>query len=401
MSRSSLRFLLPASAGFVVAMAVSVGAQPFGRLASGASDASTQRPATQPPPRPAQPRPAPAQQPGPKSPAPTGTTAENDPREATARKLCTQCHPFENVIAIRRTRAQWEATVENMVGRGARGTPAEMASVIDFLAEKYGLSGTVVRGSAGPDDKPLVDAKAVQIAEPLWTADCAACHGKDARGTPRGPNLVRSLLVLSDRYGNKIGPYLRTQHPKLPSGKILEPTDTQVLLFAHLLRSRLNDTLRGSPLFKPGDILVGDAKAGAEYFNGEGGCIACHSSTGNLAGIATRITDPVNLQQRFLFPANTFGGRRGGGPGAAGVRAAPVVRVTVTPKGAPAVTGELVQMDDFNVTLRGSDGQPRTFRRTPDVAVVKDDPYAAHVALLERITDKQIHDVVAYLWTLK
>ena len=366
-------------------MAVSVGAQ---------------RPATQAPVRPGQARPTPAQQPGPKAPAPTGTTPANDTREATARRLCTQCHPFENVIAIRRTRAQWEATVENMVGRGARGTQAEFASVIDFLAEKYGLSGTVVRGSAGPDDKPLVDAKAVEIAEPLWTADCAACHGKDARGTPRGPNLVRSLLVLSDRYGNKIGPYLRTQHPKLPSGKILEPTDTQVLLFAHLLRSRLNDTLRGSPLFKPGDILVGDAKAGADYFSGEGGCTTCHSATGDLAGIASRITDPVNLQQRFLFPANTFGGRRGAAPGA-GARTAPVVRVTVTPKGGQAVTGELVQMDDFNVTLRGADGQPRTFRRGPDVTVVKDDPYAAHVALLDRITDKQIHDVVAYLWTLK
>ena len=75
---------------------------------------------------------------------------------------------------------------------------------------------------------------------------------------------MRSLLVLSDRYGSTVGPYLRTKHPKLPSGKILEPTDTQVLLYAHLLRSRLNDTLRGAPMFKPGNILVGDAKAGGQ-----------------------------------------------------------------------------------------------------------------------------------------
>jgi hypothetical protein len=75
--------------------------------------------------------------------------------------------------------------------------------------------------------------------------------------------------------------------------------------------------------------------------------------------------------------------------------------VTVTPKGGQAVTGELMSMDDFYVTLRGADGQPRSFRRTPDVAVVKDDPYAAHIALLDRISDTQIHDVVAYLWTLK
>jgi len=380
MFRLSSRLVTPACAGlFVAALVASAGAQ-----------------------RGAPPRP-PAQTPPSQTPAtPTGTAAGADPREATARKLCTQCHPFENVVAIRRTRAQWEATVENMVGRGARGTQAEFASVIDFLSEKYGLSGTAVRGAAGPDDKPIVDPKADELARPLWSADCQSCHGSDARGTPRGPNLVRSLLVLSDRYGNKVGPYLRSQHPKLPSGKILEPTDTQVLLFAHFLRARLNDTLRGSPLFKPGDILVGDSKAGAAYFSGDGGCTQCHSPTGDLAGLASRVTDPVNVQQRFLFPANAFGGRRGAPPPAAsGGRTAPIVRVTVTPPGGSAVTGDLVQMDDFNVTLRGADGLPRTFRRAPGVQVVKNDPFAAHVSLLEKITDTQIHDVVAYLWTLK
>lgn len=326
-----------------------------------------------------------------------------DPREATARRVCGLCHPFETVTAIRRPRAQWQATVENMVSRGARGTPEELASIVDFLSEKYSLgNGAPPRGAAGPDDKPLVDPKAVEAGEPLYESDCAVCHGKDARGTVKGPNLVRSLLVLSDRYGNKLGPYLRSQHPKLPSGNPLAPTDTQVLLFAHLLRSRLNDTLRGAPMFKPGNILVGDEKAGAAYFNGEGGCTKCHSATGDLAGIASRITDPVNLQQRFLFPANTFGGRRGAGAGRGGsARGGPVVRVTVTPPSGPSVTGDLVQMDDFYVTLRGADGQPQTFRRAPGVRVVKDDPFAAHVALLDHITDTQIHDVVAYLWTLK
>jgi mono/diheme cytochrome c family protein len=282
-----------------------------------------------------------------------------------------------------------------MTGRGLRATSEDLASVIGFLSDRYGLTSTEGRGGAGPFDKPIVDPKAVAIAEPLWSSDCALCHGKDARGTAKGPNLVRSLLVLSDRYGSKIGPYLRTQHPKLPSGKALEPTDTQVLLFAHLLRSRLNDTLRGAPDFKPGNILVGDPNAGAKYFNGDGGCTKCHSATGDLAGIASRITDPVNLQQRFLFPANGAGGRRGG----SGTR--PVVRVTVTPASGQPVAGELVQMDDFNVTLRGEDGQPHTFRRGPGVQVIKDDPYAAHIALLDQITDTAIHDLVAYLWTLK
>ena len=33
--------------------------------------------------------------------------------------------------------------------------------------------------------------------------------------------------------------------------------------------------------------------------------------------------------------------------------------------------------------------------------VERNDPYAAHVALLDRLTDKAMHDVVAYLGSLK
>jgi len=388
MFRSRSICLLAAGGVFAATLAASLSAQPFDSPGVGRADVGRQRQGG--PPRQGQ------------AVEPLVARGGPDPREATVRRVCGVCHPFETVVAIRRPRAQWQATVENMVARGARGTPEELASIVDFLSDKYSLgNGPPPRGAAGPEDKPLVDPKAVEAAEPLWTSDCAVCHGKDARGTVKGPNLVRSLVVLSDRYGNKLGPYLRNEHPKLPSGHPLAPTDTQVLLFAHLLRSRVNDTLRGAPMFKPGNILVGDAKAGAAYFNGEGGCTKCHSVTGDLAGIASRIADPVNLQQRFLFPSNAFGGRRGAGAGAGRGRPAPVVRVTVTPPSGPSVTGDLVQMDDFNVTLRGEDGQPQTIRRGPGVRVVKDDPFAAHVALLDQITDTEIHDVVAYLWTLK
>jgi cytochrome c oxidase cbb3-type subunit III len=325
---------------------------------------------------------------------------ETDPRAATARRLCGVCHPFETVVTIRRTKSQWEATVENMIGRGARGTPAEFTSVIDFLAEAYGLGGSSpVRMAAGPDDKPLVDPKASEMGTPLYGTECLACHGADARGTPAGPNLVRSLTVLHDRYGSTLGPYLRTSHPPVPvagmgtgvSGPKFEGlTNTQVLLLAHFLRDRLNDTLRGAPMFKPGNVLTGDAKAGAAYFTGEGGCTRCHSPTGDLAGVGRRL-EPVALQQRFLFPQTA----RRIGPGVK------VVTVTVTTEAGETVSGPLERMDDFTVSLRDASGAYRSVRRTPGTRVVKNDPFAAHVDLLSRITDKNIHDVVAYLETLK
>lgn len=137
------------------------------------------------------------------------------------------------------------------------------------------------------------------------------------------------------------------------------------------------------------NVLTGDAKAGAAYFNGAGRCGSCHSPTGDLAHIASRL-DPPALQQRFLFP----GGGRGGPAGKP-------VTVTITPVSGVPVTGTLLELDDFNVSLRDSAGEYRSFKRTPALKVVKHDPAEAHHELLDKYTDKNIHDTVAYLETLK
>lgn len=333
--------------------------------------AAAQAPAAAPPPAAAQP------------------PATGESGEATTRRVCgTLCHDFEHVITVGRTRPQWEATVENMIGRGAKATSAEVAAILEFLSTRHTLSPTTIRGGVGPADKPMVDPKAVERAAPLYASDCRACHGPDARGTSDGANLVRSDVVLRDRYGSTLGPYLASAHPRP-----LPPlTGIQVLLLSHFLRARVNDTLRGSPLFTPGDVLTGDAEAGESYFKGEGGCAACHSPAGDLSAIGRRM-DPITIQQRFLFPNNVASRRRS--------TPAPVVTVKVTTPDGETVSGPLVHLDDFYVSLRDASGAHRTIRRGRGVQVVKSDPYAAHVALLPRITDKTMHDVVAYLASLK
>jgi cytochrome c oxidase cbb3-type subunit III len=255
-------------------------------------------------------------------------------------------------------------------------------------------------GGAGPADKPVVDAAAADRGKAVWNVECVSCHGSQARGTDNGSNLIRSVVVLRDRYGNGLGPFLRKGHP-LQSGKpATSVTDAQITDLAHFLRQRVNDAMRGSPLFRVQNVLTGDPKAGAEFFNGPGKCVTCHSATGDLAGIARRY-EPVDLQQRMMFPGTGRGGGAARGRGAAAVSSRSAVTVTVTAPSQPAVTGVLVQMDDFIVTLREATGEYRTFRRTPGVKVEKNDPLAAHVALLDTITDKQMHDLVAYLETLK
>jgi hypothetical protein len=202
-------------------------------------------------------------------------------------------------------------------------------------------------------------------------------------------------MVLHDRNGSEIGPFLKKGHPADAPATSTNLTDAQVNELAQFLRQRVNDSFRGSPIFEPRNVLTGDPKAGETYFNGGGRCATCHSPTGDLAGIGKKY-EPVDLQQRMVFPRAPQG--RGG---AIPAQTKATATVTVTPKSGTAVTGVLVELNDFTVTLRDASGVTRTFERGPDVTVQKNDPLATHREMLDTLTDKNIHDLVAYLETLK
>jgi cytochrome c oxidase cbb3-type subunit 3 len=252
-------------------------------------------------------------------------------------------------------------------------------------------------GGAGADDKHVVDPAAADRGRKVYAAECINCHGTHARGSDNGADLIRSVVVLHDRYGNEIGPFLRKGHPTqtTPAANLSQP---QIQDLSHFVHYEVYQTMRSALDIQ--DVLTGDAKAGAAWFNGEGKCTACHSPTGDLAGVAKKYS-PVNLQQRFLFPQGGGRGGRGGRGNPAANPAGKQVTVTVTPASGPAISGTLVQMDDFNVALRDGAGDYYSFKRTPSLKVVKNDPFIAHVELLDRITDKNMHDVVAYLEGLK
>jgi cytochrome c553 len=171
----------------------------------------------------------------------------------------------------------------------------------------------------------------------------------------------------------------------------LNPAQIQDL--ANFLHQRFEDTLHRAPFEKPLDVLTGNASAGEAYFNGAGKCSTCHSVNGDLAHIATKY-DPPALQLRFLFPESARFGRGGG-------TSTKPITVTVTEPNGTSVTGDLVRMDDFTVAFRDSNGQYQSFARTPDLKVQENNPYQAHIQLLDQYTDKNMHDIVAYLETLK
>jgi hypothetical protein len=201
-------------------------------------------------------------------------------------------------------------------------------------------------------------------------------------------------MVLHDRYGDQIGSFLLKDHP-LQSGRPASSlTAQQIGDIAHFLHQAVYFTLRGGPDLKIQNILTGDPNAGAAYFNGEGRCNTCHSPTGDLAGIGNKY-DPPTLQTKFLFP-RTVGIARNG------ARSTPKpVTVTVTQVNGQTLEGTLIRLDDFFVSLRDAQGDHRTVRIVPGVKVVKNDPAAVHIEMLDKYTDKNIHDVVAYLESLK
>jgi len=268
---------------------------------------------------------------------------------------------------------------------------------------------------------PVVDQAAHDRGRALWASHCIDCHGSQARGSDTGPNIIRSRTVNFDRTaaqaGSVLGPFLKAGHPTQSQKPSASFTDAEIVDLAQFLRQKVNDTMRGSALFTAGDVLVGDAKAGETYFNGEGACATCHNATSrNLAGVATRIPEPVDLQQRMLFPGGGGRGRGRGGRGApaaapapGGAPAAPAVApaapvvatMTISRPAGPSITGVPIEESDFYITLRDADGTVHVVRRTPGMKITRNDPLQAHIDLLDRISDKQIHDLVAYLETLK
>lgn len=331
------------------------------------------------------------------------------PHRDTVQRVCSGCHSVQMFAGRRMNRQQWGATVSSMVARGARINDEEFDRVVEYLSVAFPLpdgQGTEAAAAkpknavrrpslidqAGSADKQIVDAGAAARGKTVYIAQCITCHGTQARGGPRGADLVRSVLVLHDRYGSTLGPFLAQEHPKVNPVVL---SQDQVKDLSHFLHQQIGDTLRTGPYNNVLNILVGDAKAGKLYFESSGGCTKCHRADGDLAHIASRYDAPA-LQQRVVFPQNRAITTQG-----TASRQQHTLTVTVTTPSGVSVTGEPVSIDDFDVLVRDASGKTFSFKRVPGLHVEKHNPYAAHEMLLDSYTDKEIHDVVAYLETLR
>lgn len=215
-----------------------------------------------------------------------------------------------------------------------------------------------------------------------FVQSCGFCHGADATGA-RAPDLVRSPRVNHDKGGDLIAPVIRAGRPDkgMPGFPLPGNTIQDIVAFLH---ARVEESMRSSRVgsdYPIERLLTGNAEAGKAYFNGAGKCASCHSPTGDLAGVAKKYP-PLSLEERFLSP-----------------RRVPVT-VAVTKSSGEQVSGKLEHLDEFSVSLRDSSGWYRSWPRDK-VKVAVHDPLQAHHEMLAKYTDDDIHNLFAYLETLK
>jgi mono/diheme cytochrome c family protein len=239
------------------------------------------------------------------------------------------------------------------------------------------------------------DPAAVQRGQTLFVGTCGFCHGSNATGGNSGPDLVRSVLVLHDKgTGSEIGPVILNGRPDKGMPKF-NLTEAQIKDIAAFLLSRTQAAANRME-YKILNVVTGDPKAGEAYFNAH--CANCHSATGDLAHIASKF-DAVSLQSRFLYP------KEAKYPGMQGPPPDPRAEKTVTVKLASGQTysGQLTHIDDFSVALTEPSGEHRSWilDAEPGIQVTVNDPLAAHAELLPKYTGADMHNILAYLETLK
>jgi cytochrome c oxidase cbb3-type subunit 3 len=282
--------------------------------------------------------------------------------------------------------------------------PAVQAPAPPPAAPQGGRQGGRGRGPATfpAQQRPPADPAVVARGKALYDVNCRSCHGVDLRGGEMGgPNLLRSQVALNDQDGELIAPILKAGQGRMPPVPLSDDQIRDVATYVHSVQATMRgqgSPPAGAPV--PLNIVVGNAAAGQAYF--ARACSSCHTA-GSMAGIATRIPDPMDLQTYWV--AGGAGGGRGGRGGRGGAPAGPApqpVTAVVTLPSGEKVEGPLIRYDDFVVAVGTPGGTSRSFRRNGDTPKIQiNDPRDAHRKLWPVLSDKDMHDVTAYLVTLK
>ncbi|WP_263359235.1 c-type cytochrome [Acidicapsa ligni] len=313
-------------------------------------------------------------------------------------KHCAICHgdqregilpAFPPLLGIQRQLTDEKLTAFIYTGKGRMpGFPKiskdEMTALLHYLTttDQPAPETTSAVGASG-SNAALHSSRLSAAGSSLFQQNCAFCHGRDAMGGETGPDLTQSKLVQGDKNGDAISGVVREGRPekKMPAFNF---SSQELLSLVAFIRERetaaasMKGNRRGVAV---ADLQTGNAQAGKTYFNGAGGCSKCHSPSGDLAGIANRF-EGLRLEERMLYPSGAKS------------------KLTVTIAPGKTISGTLAYRDEFTVGMRDADGTYRSWA-TNRVKYTVDSPVQAHVEQFPKYTDDDIHNLMAYLQTLR
>ncbi|MBV8630879.1 MAG: c-type cytochrome [Silvibacterium sp.] len=249
----------------------------------------------------------------------------------------------------------------------------ELTALLQYLSTDDQPSAEAAKGSSS-----LATAGGL-----LFQQNCAFCHGRDAEGGESGPDLTQSRLVRRDRGGDRISEVIRNGRPekKMPAFHFSEQEMHSLVAFIHEAEAKAVSKPGGRRGVEVADLQTGNVSAGRDYFNGEGRCSSCHSPSGDLAGIASRY-EGLQLEEQMLYPREAKN------------------HATVTLPSGEKVTGTVAYLDEFTIALRDSAGQYRSWS-VNKVKYKLEARVNAHAELLGQYSDDDIHNLMAYLQTLR
>lgn len=237
------------------------------------------------------------------------------------------------------------------------------------------------RDFLGLGAKPYKEAAA--RGTPLFQQNCGFCHGPEGRGAT-GPSLITSDVVLGDDHGERLAPWLKKGRPEKGMPSFETMPDTQLKDIAEFLHLQVEQVAnRGA--YHVLDILVGDKAKGQAYAVSH--CMSCHTEE-TFAHIASRFRSPEQLQRGWIWPSR------------AGNEKLAVTATVKMPDG-ETITGRVAQVSDFRITIMDGEARKRVIERRPGVDVAIHDPLAAHNAFIGTLTNDDMHNVSAWLESLK
>ncbi|CAN5703001.1 hypothetical protein BH10ACI4_BH10ACI4_08140 [soil metagenome] len=241
----------------------------------------------------------------------------------------------------------------------------------------------VTVGSQGPvPEHAKFTGSQIDAGGVLFLQNCAFCHGKDTGGGESGPDLTRSKLVTGDKAGEAIGVVIRNGRIEKGMPKFNLP-DSDILNLTAFIHSQQDKAMSQTGTRKgvdESDLKTGNAEAGRKYFEGVGGCTKCHTST-TLAGVATRYTG-LRLEEQMLYPRDVKS------------------KVTVKTRNGKTYAGILEYQDEFTIGLKDASGAYFSWP-VETVTFQVEKPVEEHVTAMIKYADDDIHNVLAYIQTLK